>query len=131
MRTCVLQAGSGPDLILLHGNGGHLEWYARTIAGMAADFRVTVYDMVGHGWSDMPDHPYTIDVLCDHLIGLMDPLGIGRAHLSGASLGGWVVALTAAFHRSGSTGWCSTRPATSPTNPRRWPGCVTASCRQC
>ena len=67
VRTRVLRAGSGPDLVLLHGTGGHLEAYARDIAGLAADFRVTVYDMVGHGWSDLPDRPYTIDVLADHL----------------------------------------------------------------
>jgi 2-hydroxy-6-oxonona-2,4-dienedioate hydrolase len=98
VRTRVLQAGSGPDLILLHGTGGHLEAYARDIAGLARSFRVTAYDMVGHGWSDLPDTPYTIDVLSDHLIGLMDALGISRAHLSGESLGGWVTAWTAAYH---------------------------------
>ena len=52
--------------------------------------------MVGHGWSDLPDRPYTIDVLRDHLTGLLDALGIGTAHLSGESLGGWVAAWTAA-----------------------------------
>jgi 2-hydroxy-6-oxonona-2,4-dienedioate hydrolase len=98
VRTRVLQAGSGPDLVLLHGTGGHLEAYARDIAGLAEDFRVTAYDMVGHGWSDLPDRPYTIDVLSDHLIGLLDALDIPRAHLSGESLGGWVTAWTAAFH---------------------------------
>ena len=96
VRTRVLRAGAGPDLVLLHGTGGHLEAYARDIAGLAADFRVTAYDMVGHGWSDLPDRPYTIDVLSDHLTGLMDALAIPRAHLSGESLGGWVAAWTAA-----------------------------------
>jgi 2-hydroxy-6-oxonona-2,4-dienedioate hydrolase len=98
VRTRVLQAGSGPDLVLLHGTGGHLEAYARDMAGLAEHYRVTAYDMVGHGYSDLPDKPYTIDVLSDHLLGTMDALGIGRAHLSGESLGGWVVAWTAAFH---------------------------------
>ena len=98
VRTRVLRAGAGPDLVLLHGTGGHLEAYARDIRGLAADFRVTAYDMVGHGWSATPDLPYTIDVLSGHLLGLMDALGIGRAHVSGESLGGWVVAWTAAHH---------------------------------
>jgi 2-hydroxy-6-oxonona-2,4-dienedioate hydrolase len=96
VRTRVLRAGAGQDLVLLHGTGGHLEAYARDIAGLAADFRVTAYDMVGHGWSDLPDRPYTIDVLSDHLTGLMDALAIPSAHLSGESLGGWVAAWTAA-----------------------------------
>ena len=55
VRTRVLRAGAGPNLVLLHGTGGHLEAYARDIAGLAADFRVTAYDMVGHGWSGLPD----------------------------------------------------------------------------
>ena len=79
----MLRAGSGPDLVLLHGTGGHLEAYARDIAGLAEDFRVTAYDMVGHGWSDLPDRPYTIDVLSDHLLG-----HDGRAgHRRGAPVG--------------------------------------------
>jgi 2-hydroxy-6-oxonona-2,4-dienedioate hydrolase len=98
VRTRVLQAGAGPDLVLLHGTGGHLEAYARDIAGLAADFRVTAYDMIGHGWSDLPDRPYTIDVLSDHLVGTMDALGIESAHLSGESLGGWVAAWAGAYH---------------------------------
>ncbi|MGE3284932.1 MAG: alpha/beta fold hydrolase [Pseudonocardia sp.] len=98
VRTRVLQAGSGPDLVLLHGTGGHLEAYARDIAPLARHFRVTAYDMVGHGWSDLPDVPYTTDVLAGHLVGLLDVLGIDRAHLSGESLGGWVVAWAAAHH---------------------------------
>ena len=114
----MLQAGSGPDLVLLHGTGGHLEAYARDIAGLARDFRVTAYDMVGHGWSDLPDRPYTIDVLSDHLLGPLDALGIDAAHLSGESLGGWVAAWTAAHHPDRVGGWCSTPRATSPTSPR-------------
>ncbi|MET9229793.1 alpha/beta fold hydrolase [Lentzea sp. NPDC003310] len=96
VRTRVLQAGSGPELVLLHGTGGHLEAYARDIAGLAEDFHVTAYDMIGHGWSDLPDLPYTIDVLSEHLVGLLDALGVEKAHLSGESLGGWVVAWVAA-----------------------------------
>jgi 2-hydroxy-6-oxonona-2,4-dienedioate hydrolase len=98
VRTRVLQAGAGPDLVLLHGTGGHLEAYARDIAELARAFRVTAYDMVGHGWSDLPDRPYTIDVLSDHLVALLDALGIERTFLSGESLGGWVAAWTASHH---------------------------------
>jgi 2-hydroxy-6-oxonona-2,4-dienedioate hydrolase len=98
IRTRVLQAGSGPDLVLLHGTGGHLEAYSRDIAGLAEHFRVTAYDMVGHGWSELPDQHYTIDVLSDHLLSVIDALGLTRPHLSGESLGGWVVAWTAAHH---------------------------------
>ncbi|MEW6471053.1 MAG: alpha/beta fold hydrolase [Actinomycetota bacterium] len=83
-------------MVFVHGTGGHLEAYARNIGDLAHDFRVLLYDMLGHGLTDKPDRPYTIDVLSDHLIGLLDTLGIGQAHLSGESLGGWVAAWTAA-----------------------------------
>jgi 2-hydroxy-6-oxonona-2,4-dienedioate hydrolase len=98
IRTRVLEAGSGPALVMIHGTGGHLEAYARNVRALADHFHVVLYDMVGHGYSDKPDVPYTIDVLSDHLLGVMDALGIERAHLSGESLGGWVAAWTAAHH---------------------------------
>jgi 2-hydroxy-6-oxonona-2,4-dienedioate hydrolase len=96
--TRVLEAGSGPALVLIHGTGGHLEAYARNVRALAARFRVVLYDMVGHGYSDKPDRPYTIDVMSDHLVAVLDALGIERAHLSGESIGGWVAAWTAAHH---------------------------------
>ena len=67
-------------------------------------------------WSDLPNQPYTTDVLCDHLTGLMDALGIGAAHLSGESLGGSSAAprpagrwcgLATSRSRSGSPAWAS------------------------
>ncbi|HTU30835.1 MAG TPA: alpha/beta fold hydrolase [Solirubrobacteraceae bacterium] len=98
IRTRVLEAGSGPALVMIHGTGGHLEAYARNVRALAEHFHVVLYDMEGHGYTDKPDLPYTIDVLSSHLIGVMDALGIERAHLSGESLGGWVAAWTAAHH---------------------------------
>jgi 2-hydroxy-6-oxonona-2,4-dienedioate hydrolase len=98
IRTRVLEAGSGPALVMIHGTGGHLEAYARNVRALSAHYRVVLYDMVGHGYSDKPDRPYTIDVLSDHLVALLDALGIEQAHLSGESIGGWVAAWTAAHH---------------------------------
>lgn len=98
VATRVLEAGSGPPLVLLHGTGGHLEAYARNVARLARSFRVIAYDMVGHGFSDCPDRPYTLDVHAEQLAALLAALGIERAHLSGESLGGWVAAWVAA-HR--------------------------------
>ena len=96
VRTRVLEAGAGPALVFVHGTGGHLEAYTRNIAELSRHFRVVLYDMVGHGYSDKPDRPYTIDVLSDHLLAVMDELDVERAHLSGESIGGWVAAWTAA-----------------------------------
>lgn len=98
IRTRILEAGEGDPLIFVHGTGGHLEAYARNIGRLSEDFRVIAYDMVGHGYSDKPDRPYTIDYLSDHLVGLAETLGLQKFNLSGESLGGWVAAWTAAHY---------------------------------
>jgi 2-hydroxy-6-oxonona-2,4-dienedioate hydrolase len=98
IRTRVLEAGDGPALVMIHGTGGHLEAYARNVRVLSRYFRVVLYDMIGHGYTEKPDRPYTIDVMSDHLVATLDALGIERAHLSGESIGGWVAAWTAAHH---------------------------------
>lgn len=95
-RTRVIEAGTGPDLVLMHGTGGHVEAFLRNLPGLARDFHVVLFDFVGHGWSDGPDEPYTLDVYAEQLEALLDVLGIERALLSGESLGGWVTAWFAA-----------------------------------
>lgn len=92
VRTRVLEAGSGPALLILHGTGGHAETYQRNIGPLSKNFRVIVPDMIGHGFTDRPDLDYTLDDFADHLFGLLDVLGEQRAHLSGESLGGCVAA---------------------------------------
>jgi 2-hydroxy-6-oxonona-2,4-dienedioate hydrolase len=98
IQTRVLEGGTGAPLVFIHGTGGHLEAYARNFAGLIPHFRVITYDMAGHGYSEKPDRPYTIDFLVYHLIGLLDALGLEQAHLSGESLGGWVAAWAAAHY---------------------------------
>jgi len=98
VSTRIIEAGDGEPLILLHGTGGHAEAYLRNLASLSRRYRVIAYDMVGHGFSDKPDYPYTLDVYAVQLEGLLDALGFERAHLSGESLGGWVAAWFAARH---------------------------------
>jgi 2-hydroxy-6-oxonona-2,4-dienedioate hydrolase len=92
IRTRVLEAGDGEPLLLLHGTGGHAEAYGRNLAALAEHFRVIAFDLVGHGFSDKPNIPYTLDVYCQQLDALLDALKLDDAFLSGESLGGWVAA---------------------------------------
>jgi 2-hydroxy-6-oxonona-2,4-dienedioate hydrolase len=96
--TRVLECGSGTPFVLMHGTGGHLEAYARNLRALAARYHVIAYDYPGHGWTTTARADLEIGDYLDHLAGLLDALGVRRAHLGGESLGGWVAAKFAARH---------------------------------
>lgn len=100
VSTRVLASGSHglPPLVLLHGAGGHAEAYVRNLGAHGKHFRTWSVDMVGHGWTDLARHDMEIGHYVAHVLGFMDAAGIGRAHLSGESLGGWVASRIAADH---------------------------------
>jgi 2-hydroxy-6-oxonona-2,4-dienedioate hydrolase len=99
INTRCLEAGEGTDaIVLLHGSGGHLETYTRNILPLAERYRVYAIDMVGHGFTDKPDHGYEIRHYVDHLADFMDAVGLERAPLAGESLGGWAAAQFAVDH---------------------------------
>lgn len=100
LSTRYLHAGdkSLPPLILLHGVGGHAEAYVRNLKAHGRHFDTWAIDMVGHGWSAKPDHPYELPHYVDHLLRFMDAQGWEKAHVSGESLGGWIASRLAADH---------------------------------
>ena len=90
--TRSLRAGSGEDVVFLHGTSGHLEAFIRNIPAHAARYRCHAIDMLGHGYTGKPDYPYEIPRYAEHLRDYLDAAGVGRVHLVGESLGGWVAA---------------------------------------
>lgn len=96
--TRVLEHGQGEPFLMLHGTGGHLEAFTRNLRELGQHYRVIAYDYPGHGWSTLTDHNLELDEYCEHLLALMDVLGISRAHLTGESLGGWIAIKFAARH---------------------------------
>ncbi|MCO6056728.1 alpha/beta fold hydrolase [Pseudomonas sp. MOB-449] len=98
-RTRIIEAGSGPALILLHGTGGHAENYALNIAALAKRFHVIAMDFLWHGKSQTEDYdPEIIPSLVDQVIDVMDQLGLERVFVEGQSLGGWVAMQLALRH---------------------------------
>src|SRR5262249_37862860 len=91
------QAGSGPDVVLIHGVTGDLSiWFlCQAMQQLGLSRRVTAYDLRGHGYSDAPPTGYTSADHAPDLFAVMDELGIERATLVGHSFGG-VIALHAA-----------------------------------
>jgi pimeloyl-ACP methyl ester carboxylesterase len=84
-----VQTGRGSDLVLIHGIASNLgQWQLNILPRLVEDFRVTMYDLRGHGYSDMPPSGYTANHMVGDFAGLMDYLGIERASILGHSYGG-------------------------------------------
>ena len=77
-----------PPVVLLHGIASRLEEYEELVDLLRAGRRVIVMDLPGNGYSDKPDRPYTLALLEDAALGLLDHLAITQADLAGGSLGG-------------------------------------------
>ena len=82
--------GRGPTLVLIHALGVDRRMWRRQVPIFAVSHQVVAYDVRGHGLSDKPVGPYTLEALADDLHGLLDALGIERASLLGLSMGGMI-----------------------------------------
>lgn len=84
-------SGEGEPVAQIHGAGfGHFNLDPVTPILAGAGFRVVDYDQRGYGQSDKPLQHYDMEVFADDLAGLLDALGIERAHVHGTSMGGMV-----------------------------------------
>lgn len=57
---------------------------------LVTDYRVVLYDKRGHGLSDVPQGPYSMDEQVADLIALLDFLGIEQVIVCGVSVGGMI-----------------------------------------
>ncbi|MCX7013495.1 MAG: alpha/beta hydrolase [Candidatus Sumerlaeota bacterium] len=90
-----MQSGDGPDITLVHGLTGDLStWYVSFVPQLSKTYRVTSYDLRGHGRSSAPRTGYDTPTMVADLTGLLDHLGVERTFLVGHSYGG---ILTMAF----------------------------------
>ena len=99
----VHRAGTGAPLILLHGYPQNHQCWARVAPRFAQDFDTIVPDLRGYGDSDAPpddaDHnAYSKRRMAADIIGLMDALGIARAHVLGHDRGARVAYRLALDH---------------------------------
>ena len=86
-----IRTGDGSDVVLVHGLASSLAfWYSGTVLRLRHHYRVTAYDLRGHGYSSMPPAGYTHMTMAEDLAGLVDRLGLKKFHLVGHSFGGLV-----------------------------------------
>jgi 3-oxoadipate enol-lactonase/4-carboxymuconolactone decarboxylase len=77
-----------PAIIFSNSLGcDHLMWQPQAQA-LKAQYRIIRYDQRGHGASDVPDKPCTIEQLGGDVIALADHLGLDTFHFCGLSMGG-------------------------------------------
>jgi pimeloyl-ACP methyl ester carboxylesterase len=83
--------GEGFPLIMIMGLGGNIDWWdPRMIHELSKKFKIVMFDNRGAGRTDASDRRYTIRLFADDTAGLMDALGISRAHVLGFSMGGMI-----------------------------------------
>ena len=90
--------GRGEPLFLIMGfSGFKMAWFFQRRA-FRKHFQVVTFDNRGVGQSDKPTGPYSMQMFVDDTVGLMDHLGIDKAHVLGVSMGGMIAQYIALSH---------------------------------
>ncbi len=94
INTHYYEAGAGAALVLLHGGGAGADSFGNwrgCMAEYARHFHVCAVDMVGFGFTDKPDpahYSYSQQARNEHIIGVIEALGLTSVSLIGNSMGG-------------------------------------------
>jgi 3-oxoadipate enol-lactonase len=99
-----------PTVILSNSLMSSTDMWNDNMAALTAKYRVVRYDTRGHGQTQVTPGPYSIALMAQDLVGLMDALQIKKAHLVGLSMGGMICQYVGANHpeRVLSLGLCDT-----------------------
>jgi pimeloyl-ACP methyl ester carboxylesterase len=84
------RAGQGPAVVLLHGFPQDWFEWRRVMTRLASRFTVVAVDLPGVGGSAPPANGYAAADLAEIIHRLVDELGLGRVHVVGHDVGGWV-----------------------------------------
>ena len=85
-------------VILSHSLGSSLKMWEPQMEALESHFRVLRYDTRGHGRSSTPPGPYTLELLGEDAISLLDALKVDQAHWVGLSMGGMIGQFIALNH---------------------------------
>lgn len=89
-RVRIDGSSEAPALVFCNSLSSDLSMWDDQVSDLAQDYRVIRYDGRGHGGSVVSPGPYTLDQLGRDAVGILDALGVERAHWCGVSLGGMV-----------------------------------------
>jgi 3-oxoadipate enol-lactonase len=89
LQHYVVEGSKGkPVLVFANSLGSDLRIWDGLVPHLAEDFMIIRYDNRGHGLSDAPAPPYSLDDFVLDLVGLLDALQIKEASVCGLSVGG-------------------------------------------
>lgn len=94
VRTHYYESGTGEALLLLHGGGAGADAYGNwrmCLDTFASEFNVFAIDMLGFGYTDKPDpsaYTYSQSGRNEHIIAVIEALGLESVNLVGNSMGG-------------------------------------------
>jgi len=78
--------GAGPPALFIMGLGGRAtDWNERFLGAVARRFEVITFDNRGTGASDRPPGEYTLELMADEAVGVLDALSRPRALLRGTT----------------------------------------------
>ncbi len=83
--------GEGEPILFIPGLMGLLNAWDFQIPYFSKNYRCITFDHRGTGESDKPDNAYSTDLIAQDAAGLLDALGIEKAHVAGTSTGGCVL----------------------------------------
>lgn len=96
--TAYVDAGRGPAVVFVHGNGADLSTFDGVYPAVAAGRRVIAVDLPGFGKSAKPELDFGAEWYADHLDALLARLAVDRCVLVGHSFGGLVALNLALAH---------------------------------
>lgn len=104
-RLFVVQEGTGPDLVLVHGFPSSSHDFAAALPFLSSRFRVTLFDHLGFGFSDQPTTAsYSLLDQARRAGELARALGIVRAAVVGHDMGLTVAVEMLCRHEAGEPG---------------------------
>ena len=85
------QLGKGQDILFIHGVPGSLEDWESIIGSLSSDYRVTVYDRPGHGYSSAEKTGQNLEHNANIVLGLIHKLQLENVIVVGHSYGGSII----------------------------------------
>lgn len=118
----VIGPEGAPWVVLLNSMAADTNMWSAQVSALSKRYRVMCMDWRGHGGSLNEPGPYSLDMLVNDVLELMNAVGASHPHIVGTSLGGMIAMVIAIEKRApiASLTVCSALSKISPTMKKWW-----------